>query len=130
VLVCSNPLSHPQTEPILAVLLNEITTIPHNFVLVLDDYHLIDAKAVDDALAFLVERLPPQMHLVIATRQDPNLPLARLRARNQLTELRSTDLRFTTSEAAGFLHAMSLELSAEEVAALKTRTKVGLPACN
>jgi len=77
----------PSTESILTALLNEITTVPDNFVLVLDDYHVIDAKpvdastSVDDALTFLLEHLPPQMHLVIATREDPHLPLARLRAR-------------------------------------------------
>ena len=67
----------PPTEALLTALLNEITTVPDNFVLVLDDYHLIEAKPVDQALAFLVEHLPPQMHLVIATREDPHLPLAR-----------------------------------------------------
>ena len=77
----------PPTESILTALLNEITTIPDNFVLVLDDYHVIDAKpvdpstSVDGALTFLLEHLPPQMHLVITTREDPNIPLARLRAR-------------------------------------------------
>ncbi len=75
-----------------------------DFVRVLDDYHLIDAKPIDHALAFLFEHLPPQMHLVIATSEDPQLPLARLRAQGQLTELRATDLRFTPSEAAGFLN--------------------------
>ena len=71
----------PSIESILTTLLNEITTIPDNFVLVLDDYHVIDSKPVDEALTFLLEHLPPQMHLVIATREDPQLPLARLRAR-------------------------------------------------
>jgi LuxR family maltose regulon positive regulatory protein len=87
----------PPTESILTDLLNEITTIPDNFVLVLDDYHVIDAKPVDNALTFLLEHLPSQMHLVIATRDDPHLPLPRLRASGQLTELRATDLRFTSS---------------------------------
>src|SRR3989440_8950524 len=90
----------PPPETILTALLNEITTIPDNFVLVLDDYHVLEAKAVDHALTYLVEHLPPHMHLVIATREDPQLPLARLRARGHLTELRATDLRFTPSEAA------------------------------
>ena len=92
----------PPTEVILTALLNEITTIPDNFVLVLDDYHLIDSKPVDQALTFLLEHLPPQMHLVIATREDPHLPLVRLRARGQLTELRAADLRFSPAEAAEF----------------------------
>ena len=71
----------PPIESILTVLLNEIAAIPDKFVLVLDDYHVIDSKPVDHALTFLLEHLPPQMHLVIATREDPHLPLARLRAR-------------------------------------------------
>src|SRR6266568_3408937 len=114
----------PPTETILTALLNEITTIPDNFVFVLDDYHVIEAKAIDHTLTFLVEHLPPQMHLVIVTREDPPLPLARLRARGQLTELRATDLRFTPSEAAGFLNqGMGLNLSAEDIAALEMRTE-------
>ena len=114
----------PPLESILTALLNEITTVPDNFVLVLDDYHVIDSKPVDNALAFLIEHLPPQMHLVIATREDPPLPLARYRARGQLTELRAADLRFTPSEAAEFLNqVMGLNLSAEDIAALETRTE-------
>jgi LuxR family transcriptional regulator, maltose regulon positive regulatory protein len=114
----------PPTESILTALLNESTTIPDHFVLVLDDYHVIDAKPIDHALTYLVEHLPPQMHLVIATREDPQLPLARLRARGQLTELRATDLRFTPSEAAAFLNqVMGLNLSAQDIARLSTRTE-------
>jgi LuxR family maltose regulon positive regulatory protein len=114
----------PPTEAILTALLNEITTLPDHFVLVLDDYHVIDAKPVDHALTYLVEHLPPQMHLVIATREDPQLPLARLRGRGHLTELRAADLRFTASEAAEFLNrVMDLHLSAEDVAALERRTE-------
>ncbi len=114
----------PPIESILTALLNEITTIPDNFILVLDDYHVIDSKPVDEALTFLLEHLPPQMHLVIATREDPHLPLARLRARGQLTELRAADLRFTPAEAAEFLNqVMGLNLSAEDIAALETRTE-------
>lgn len=114
----------PPTESILTALLNEITTSPDNLVLVLDDYHVIDAKPVDNALTFLLEHLPPQMRLVIATREDPQLPLARLRGGDQLTELRVTDLRFTPSEAAGFLNqAMGLNLSVEDIDALETRTE-------
>jgi len=114
----------PPIESILIALLNEITTVPDNFVLVLDDYHVIDSKPVDEALTFLLKHLPPQMHLVIATREDPHLPLARLRARGQLTELRAADLRFTPAEAAEFLNpVMGLNLSAEDIAALETRTE-------
>jgi LuxR family maltose regulon positive regulatory protein len=109
---------------ILTALLNEISTVPDNFILVLDDYHVIDAQSIDNALTFLLEHLPPQMHLVIATREDPDLPLARLRVRGQLTEIRVADLRFTTSEAAAFLNqVMGLNLSGEEIAALETRTE-------
>jgi len=114
----------PPSEAILTALLNDITTIADKFVLVLDDYHVIDAKSIDTALTFLLEHLPPQMHLVIATREDPQLPLARLRVRDQLTELRAADLRFTPAEAAGFLNqVMDLDLSAEEVTALEARTE-------
>jgi LuxR family maltose regulon positive regulatory protein len=114
----------PSIESILTTLLNEIATIPDNIILVLDDYHAIDAKSIDNALTFLLEHLPPTMHLVIATREDPHLPLARLRTRGQLTELRAADLRFTPVEAAGFLNqVMDLNLSAEDIAALETRTE-------
>ena len=116
----SNLRSHRQSKSILTTLLNEIITIPDNFIFVLDDYHLLDSKAVDNALTFLLEHLPPQMHLVITTREDPNLPLARLRVRDQLTELRAADLRFTSSEAAEFLNqVMGLHLSTEDIAALE-----------
>ena len=114
----------PSTESILTALLNETTTVPDDLVLVLDDYHVIDAKPVDDALSFLIEHLPPRMHLLIATREDPQLPLARLRARGQLSELRAADLRFAPSEAAEFLkRVMGLDLSAQDIAALETRTE-------
>ncbi len=114
----------PPTESVLTALLNEIDTVPDDFVLVLDDYHVVDAREVDDALAFLMEHLPPRMHLIIATREDPPLPLARLRVRGQLAELRAADLRFTPSEAAEFLEGvMGLSLSEEDIAALETRTE-------
>jgi LuxR family maltose regulon positive regulatory protein len=114
----------PPTESILTALINDITATLGNFILVLDDYHVIDAKPVDQALTFLLEHQPPQMHLVLATREDPQLPLARLRARGQLTELRLADLRFSPAEAAEFLNqAMGLNLSAEDIAALEARTE-------
>ena len=117
----------PPAEAVLTSLINEIAAFPYRIILVLDDYHLIDAQPIHDALTFLLEHLPPPpggMHLVIATRDDPHLPLARLRARGQLTELRATDLRFTSSEAAEFLNrVMGLDLSAEDIAALETRTE-------
>ena len=114
----------PPVEWILTTLLNDITSTAGHFIVVLDDYHMVDAKPVDVALTFLVEHLPPQMHLVIATREDPDLPLARLRARGQLTELRAADLRFTLSETAEFLNqGMGLSLTVEDVAALEARTE-------
>jgi len=114
----------PPTEALLTALLNDITTIPDHFVLVLDDYHVVDSQPVDQALTFLLEHLPPKMHLVIATREDPSLPLARLRARGHMTEVRAADLRFTPAEAATFLNqVMHLDLSTEQVAALETRTE-------
>jgi LuxR family maltose regulon positive regulatory protein len=124
----SSALQSPQPPPIEAILttlINEIAAVPDRVVLVFDDYHLIEAPPIHDALTFLLTHLPPQMHLVIATRDDPILlPLARLRARGQLTELRATDLRFTYSEAAEFLNqVMGLDLSVEDIAALETRTE-------
>jgi LuxR family maltose regulon positive regulatory protein len=120
-------LQSPQPPPIESIVtawINEVAAFPEKTVLILDDYHAVDSKPVDDALGFLVEHLPPQMHLVIATREDPDLPLARLRARDQLTEVRAADLRFTAEETAGFLNReMGLNLSPEDIAALETRTE-------
>ena len=126
-------LQSPQPPPIdssLTALINQINTIPDNFILVLDDYHVIDSKPVDAsksfdyALTFLLKHLPRQMHLVIATREDPNLSLGRLRVRDQLTELRAADLRFTFEEAAEFLdQVMGLTLSEDNIAALESRTE-------
>ena len=130
----------PPIEALLGTLLNEITTIPHDpstgsqiesgsstgqgFVLVLDDYHVIDAQPVHDGIVFLLDHLPPQMHLVIAGRADPPLPLSRLRGRGEMAELRASDLRFTPEEAAAFFNeVMGLDLSAADVAALETRTE-------
>jgi LuxR family maltose regulon positive regulatory protein len=111
-------------ESVLTSLVNDINAMRDDFILVLDDYHAIDARSVDDALAFLLEHAPPQMHLVIATREDPNLPLARWRARGQLTELRAADLRFTAAEAAEFLNkTMGLDLAEEDITALENRTE-------
>jgi LuxR family maltose regulon positive regulatory protein len=114
----------PPVESMLTALLNEIASLPQGVVLVLDDYHLVDSEPVDEALTFLLEHLPPQLHVVIATREDPRLPLARWRARGQLTELRAADLRFTDAEAADFLNrVMNLDLAAADIAALETRTE-------
>jgi len=91
---------------------------------VLDDYHLIDARPVHEALTFLLDNLPPKMHLVIASRTDPPLPLPRLRIRGELVELREADLRFTIDETASlFNRALGLNLTTEDIAALDTRTE-------
>ena len=114
----------PPTETILTSLINQIAASPNRFILVLDDYHTIDSLPISNALTFLLEHLPPQMHLVIATRDDPLLPLARLRARGHLTELRAADLRFTSAEAAEFLNqVMGLDLAADDIIALEARTE-------
>ena len=124
VLVLLQSPQPPNTESILTTLLNEITTLGEDFLLVLDDYHLVDSKPVDEALAYLIEYQPKQMHLVITTREDPQLPLARYRARGQLTELRAADLRFSPAEAAEYLNrVMGLNLSEDDVSALETRTE-------
>jgi len=109
---------------LLAALINDIASLSTPFVLVLDDYHAIVELAVHESVGFLLEHQPPHMHLVMATREDPPLPLSRLRARGQMTELRASDLRFTQAEAAHFLNrAMKLDLSPEDVAALENRTE-------
>src|SRR5512143_1209776 len=103
--------SLPETESLLTALVNEINSSTRFGVLVLDDYHVIDAPAVHAALAFLVDHLPAQLHLIIAGRTDPPLLLARLRARDQLIELRAADLSFTPIEATTFLNeVMRLDL--------------------
>lgn len=114
----------PRIDAVLAVLLNELGALPRDVVLVLDDYHAIEARAVQDGMAFLLDHLPPRLHLIIASRADPALPLTRLRARGELVELRAADLRFTPDEAAAFLNAaMGLDLAAADVAALEARTE-------
>lgn len=114
----------PPSDAVLTTLLNEIAAAPDAFTVVLDDYHVIDSEAVDQAVTFLLEHAPPQMHLVITTREDPRLPLARLRAGGQLTELRAADLRFDSTETAAFLaDVMGLELQAPDVALLGARTE-------
>ncbi len=114
----------PPIETILATLLNELTRISHDFVLVLDDYHVIDAGEIHNGVAFVLDQLPPRMHLIISSRADPALPLARLRARAELVEIRVADLRFTPDEAAAYLNeAMGLDLTARDLAALEERTE-------
>ncbi len=111
-------------EASLTALINQVAAAPEPLILVLDDYHLVIAQPVHDALTFLLDHLPDNLHLVIATRADPPLPVARLRGRGQLTELRLVDLRFTPDEAQEFLgRVMGLALSADNVEALSFRTE-------
>jgi LuxR family transcriptional regulator, maltose regulon positive regulatory protein len=119
-------LQSPQApnEAVLATLLNDLGAVSNDVVLVLDDYHVIDARDVQEGMAFLLEHLPRQIHLVIASRADPALPLPRLRARGELVEIRAADLRFTPDEAAEYLNQkMGLVLTAQDVAALEGRTE-------
>jgi LuxR family maltose regulon positive regulatory protein len=115
--------SFPQ-ESHLVKLINQVAVLPGAVVLALADYHSITSQVIHDAVTFLVDHLSENLHLVLATRADPPLPLPRLRARGHLTELRQNDLRFTAEEAAAFLNnAMGLDLSAKDVAALEARTE-------
>ena len=114
----------PPIEAILTTLLNELVGLSTDTVLVIDDYHLIESPAIHEALTFFIDHLPPRMHLVIATRADPPLPLPRLRARGEMTEIRADDLRFTPEESGLFLNrVMGLELSAEDIVELERRTE-------
>jgi LuxR family maltose regulon positive regulatory protein len=111
-------------EVALTTVLNELAATPGQVWLVLDDYHLIDSREIGDAMAFLLEHLPGQVHVVISTRADPDLPLARWRARGDLVEVRAADLRFTSDEARAYLNTVTgLDLSAEDVAVLEERTE-------
>lgn len=114
----------PPGRVALTSLLNDLAGIPDQLILVLDEYQEIDAPAVHDAVAFMIGNLPPQHHIVIATRSDPPLPLNRLRARDQMVEVRGHDLLFTLEEAETFLNrVMGLSLSAGDVAALQSSTE-------
>jgi LuxR family transcriptional regulator, maltose regulon positive regulatory protein len=111
-------------ETVLAALLNELSVLPDEVILVLDDYHLADGPEIQPGMTFLLEHRPPQLHLVISTRADPTLPLARLRARGELVELRGGDLRFSLDEAAAYLNDVAgLDLTTRDVAALEGRTE-------
>jgi ATP/maltotriose-dependent transcriptional regulator MalT len=121
-------LQSPQPVPperVLAVLTNELTNREEgDFALVLDDYHVIEASPIHESMIFLLEHLPPQIHLVISTRADPPLPFARLRAHGQLTEIRAAELRFTAEETRAFLQTvMGLSLPPNAIDALETRTE-------
>jgi LuxR family transcriptional regulator, maltose regulon positive regulatory protein len=112
------------TEAVLAVVLNELSVLPGEVTLVLDDYHLADGPGIRPGVSFLLDHLPPQVRLIISTRADPGLPLARLRARGELIEIRAADLRFTLAEAATYLNDVTgLSLTAEDIAALEQRTE-------
>src|SRR5712692_3663632 len=114
----------PPIETVLTVWINGLTALQNEVVLVFDDYHLITTQPIHHSVTYLVDHLPHQLHLVIATRADPPLPLARLRTRGHLTEIRAADLRFTAEETAAFLtRAHGLELSAQDIATLEARTE-------
>ncbi|QIX28788.1 helix-turn-helix transcriptional regulator [Nocardioides sp. JQ2195] len=111
-------------EVVIGSVVNELSVLPDDVVLVLDDYHLADGPPLQPGLAFLLDRLPPQVRLIITTRADPTLPLARMRARGELVEIRAADLRFTENETSTFLTAAtSRELDAGDVTALSHRTE-------
>jgi LuxR family maltose regulon positive regulatory protein len=125
----------PPVEALLTDLINDVaelaaqsaeqgTAAGCNLVLVLDDFHVVTNPQIGEALTFFLDNMPPCMHLVIATRSDPSLPISRLRGRARLTELSAADLRFTSQEATAFLnHVMGLDLSAEDVETLEERTE-------
>jgi LuxR family transcriptional regulator, maltose regulon positive regulatory protein len=114
----------PPIETVLTTVLNELSTVPNDVYLVLDDYHLVDGPDVQAGMTFLLEHLPPQVHLVVSTREDPALPLARLRARGELVEIRAADLRFTLDEVAAYLNDVTgLDLAAGDIATLEGRTE-------
>jgi len=116
--------SQPEAETLLTPLINQIARVKHPFCLVLDDYHAIQNQEVHQIVSFMLEHRPTALHLVIATRADPPLPLARLRARSDMLELRLADLRFTMQEAADFLnHTMGLKISPDDVGRITKRTE-------
>lgn len=113
-----------QTNLLISTLINDIAQLQDPFLLTLDDYHVIQEPSVHQAVNYLLDHLPWQMHLVISTRADPPLPLARLRARSQILEIRATELCFTTQEAEKFFNqSMNLSISADEVGVLAVRTE-------
>ena len=113
-----------EAGPIVTALLNDLCGLADPVVLVLDDYHVIDAQDVHASVAYLIDHAPSLFHLVIASRSDPPLPLARLRARGQLVEVRAADLRFTSEEAADYLNGtMGLGLADTAIASLGARTE-------
>lgn len=116
--------NHPSYESLLTLLLNSIGAVENHFTIILDDYHIIETREIHDAMTFLVDHLPSNLHLVLASRSDPPLPLSRLRAGGQLNELRAGELRFNADEAVLFFHhVMRLNLNDEAVGTLLTRTE-------
>ncbi|MGJ3240722.1 MAG: LuxR C-terminal-related transcriptional regulator [Anaerolineae bacterium] len=114
----------PSLNDLFVVLINDISELSGSFVLVLDDYHVVESQEIDSALSFLLDHMPAQMHLVITTREDPQLPLSKLRVRAQLTEIRADDLRFTPDEAIQFFNQnMGLRLDEENIAKIEQRTE-------
>jgi LuxR family transcriptional regulator, maltose regulon positive regulatory protein len=114
----------PDIEAMTGILVNDLAAIPGEITVILDDYHVIDSGPVHGMVSFLLDNLPPNAHLVISSRMDPPLPLPRLRARDQMVEIRAADLRFTPEEAGAFLReVMELDLTPEDVAALEARTE-------
>src|SRR5262245_724430 len=114
----------PSLTTLLTLLINDLANLPGHLILVLDDYHVVTNAEVHTAISFLLDHLPSQIHLVITTRDEPPLPLARMRVRGQINELHLHDLRFTVEEAATFLiHTMGLAVTAEEVQTLEQRTE-------
>ena len=114
----------PPSEVMLTALINEIASVSQPFLLILDDYHVIHTSPIHQQLAFLLDHQPDNLHLVITTREDPLLPISRLRARGQVLEIRQDDLRFTAEETVEFLkNVMGLDLSLNEIAALERRTE-------
>jgi LuxR family maltose regulon positive regulatory protein len=111
-------------QSVLTLLLNDLATLVDKLVLILDDYHVITLPGIHHGLTFLLEHQPPQLHIVLSTRADPPLPIARLRAKGQLGELRIRELTFTAGEATTFLtQVMELDLDAQDIQALKKRTE-------
>jgi LuxR family transcriptional regulator, maltose regulon positive regulatory protein len=114
----------PSPEVIMTLLLNELVALAQPWVLVLDDYHILDCKPINDALTFLLDHMPTDMHLVIITREDPPFHLARLRARQQLNEIRVYDLRFNFAETSEFLtQSLTVDLTQDDIEALESRTE-------
>ncbi len=114
----------PSSRSVLMTLINDLANTEDHLILVLDDYHLVDSSVVDDALSFLIENLPEQIHLIISTREDPVLPLARYRAGGQLNEIRTEDLRFSKSETAEFFsHEVKLSMTDEDITILEKQTE-------